>query len=204
VTFVSGQWTVPHVVAPKPGNCICATWIGIDGANDDPNGNDSYDILQAGTTQMIVTLLGAPLYLSFAWFEWYPAYPVGITNLPVSPGDIMYCAICVYSPTEAGIHLLNVTRGVLTSFAKTAPKNVQLVGNCAEWIVEDPTSSNMNLARYADVYFDNCVAGTQNGALLLAGAGSLLNMYDVNGHNISIPQAETDLLIKVQYTDASP
>jgi hypothetical protein len=203
VTFVSGQWSVPHPVSPKPGDCICAEWVGIDGANGDPNGNDSYDILQAGTTQMIVTTV-VPLIFSFAWFEWFPAAPVAITNLEVSPGDTMYCAICVYSPTEAGIHMLNVTTRIGTSFVKTAPPNNQLVGNCAEWILEDPVSSNMNLARFGDVYFDNCVAGTEAGALLPGGTGRMENMYDINGHGISIPYGENDLLIRVEYADQSP
>lgn len=173
VTFVSGQWTVPHPIQPKPGDCICAQWIGIDGAPDDPNANDSYDILQTGTTQMVVDTVAGALNFSFAWFEWFPADPETITNLEVSPGDTMCATICVYSPTEAGIYLLNVTTGIGTSFVKTAPPNNQLVGNCAEWIVEDPVSSSMNLARYGDVYFDNCFAGTAAGALLFAGTGRL-------------------------------
>lgn len=204
VTFVSGQWTVPHPIRPKPGDCICAEWVGIDGANGDPNGNNSTDILQAGTTQMVVNTVAGPRLLSFAWFEWFPANPVPITNLQVSPGDTMYCAICVYSPTEAGVHMLNVTSRVGTAFVKTAPPNNQLVGNCAEWILEAPTSSNMNLARYGDVYFDNCIAGTGAGALLPGGTGRMERMIDINGLGISVSYAENDLLIRVEYADQSP
>jgi hypothetical protein len=203
VTFVSGQWTVPHIAAPKFGPCMCANWIGIDGANDDPNGNDSYDILQVGTTQLIWGPFGG-LPFSFAWVEWYPELSTEITNLAVSPGDIMYCVICVYSPTEAGIHLLNVTTGIETSFPKTAPGTVELVGNCAEWVIEDIVDSNTNLGRFGDVYFDECVAGTRGGHLLTAGKGTLLPMYDRDGRNIATPYAETDLLIRIQYTDQAP
>jgi len=204
VSWVSGQWTVPHIVPPKPGSCIVASWIGIDGANDDPHGNDSYDILQAGTTQLGVTSPIGFFYLSYLWFEWYPAPPIEITNLRVSPGDTMYGVICVYSPTEAGIHLLNRTTGLGTSFVKTAPKGVQLVGNCAEWVIEDPIGANMNLGRFGDTYFDECVAGTQDGRLLTGGTGSLLPMYDINGHTIAQPVAETDLLIRIRYSDSAP
>jgi hypothetical protein len=204
VTFVSGQWTVPHIVAPKPDDCICAQWIGIDGANDAPPYWESGDILQAGTTQVIVFVGFVPVHRSFAWFEWYDGPPATIENLPVSEGDVMQCTICVYSPTEAGVHFFNMTSGVYTAFVKNAPDNVQLLGNCAEWIVEDPTSAEMTLARYGDVYFDNCVAGTQGGKLLLAGTGRLDEMYDTNGRTISMPYAENDLLIKVEYTDRSP
>jgi Peptidase A4 family len=204
VTFVSGQWTVPHIVAPIPDDCICAQWIGIDGANDAPIRWDSGDILQAGTTQAIAMVGFVSVKRTFAWVEWYPELPATIANFPVSEGDVMQCTICVYSPTEAGVHLFNMTSGAYTAFVKTAPSNVQLVGNCAEWIVEDPTSLGWALARYGDVYFDNCVAGTRAGKLLLAGTGRLDEMYDTNGRTISMPYAENDLLVKVEYTDRSP
>jgi hypothetical protein len=199
VAFVIGQWTVPHIVAPAPGDCICANWIGIDGATD-----DSTDILQCGTTQMIVT--PGPLfpflheYLSFAWFEWYPAPPVTITNFAVSPGDTVICSICVNSPTEAVIHLMNVTTNIATVFIKTAPANVTLGGVSAEWILEAPIDSNMNLAQYGDVYFDSCFAGTTNGVLFLGGAGALFSMEDTAGNFISTPSRETDELFKLQYS----
>jgi hypothetical protein len=200
VSFVSGQWTVPHIVFPGPGDCICACWVGIDGANEDSN-----DILQAGTTQLLVNRFGfPPEYLSFACFEWFPALPVTITNFPVSPGDTMYCTICANSPTEAVVRLLNVTSGVATVFIKTAPDKIQLVGDTVEWILEAPIDANMNLAKYGDVYFDSCIAGTKSGQLIFAGAGALVPMYDVNGQVISEASSETDQLIKVQYSGLSP
>jgi hypothetical protein len=200
VTFVSGQWTVPHITEPKPGDCICACWLGIDGANDDPSGNDSYDILQTGTTQVI---LGGSYY-SFAWFEWYPGPSMRISNYPVFAGDTVVAVICVYSPSEAGIYLLNLTTGLGTSFTKVAPEKVKLVGNCAEWVIEDPVSSGLNLGRFGDVYFDACLAGTSSGEILMGGQGSLLPMYDTNGKNIAWPTAETDRLVRVQYVDHAP
>lgn len=207
VTFVSGQWTVPHIVAPVVGDCIVANWIGIDGANGDPNLNDSYDILQAGTTQLIDYTEhwygDSNDYLSFVWFEWYPAPPIEITNLKVSPGDVMYCVICAYSPTEAGIHLLNTTTRLAVSFTKTAPGSTKLVGNVAEWVIEAPPSANMRLARFGDIYLDECLAGTAGGHLLTAGDGVLLPMYDPTGH-IAEPELETDLLLKIRYTDKAP
>jgi hypothetical protein len=199
VSFVSGQWTVPHIVAPSPGDCICACWVGIDGGNE-----DSDDILQAGTTQMLVDRFGfLPEYVSFAWFEWYPAPPVTIANFPVSPGDTMYCTICANSPTEAVIRLLNVTSGVATVFMKTAPAKIQLAGDTVEWVVEAPIDANMNLARFGDVYFDASLAGTNSGQLILAGGGALVPMYDVHGNVISKASSITGQLIKVEYSDTS-
>jgi len=210
VTYVMGQWIVPHIVGPKPGNCVCACWVGIDGGGsaEDASG----DILQAGTTQAItVNRHGGGDYSSFAWSEWYPADPAAITNLAVSPGDTMFCTICVSSPTAAVIHLLNVTTGIGTVFIKTAPTdvsgqqvNVQLAGDTAEWIVEAWVDENFDLGRFGDIFFDECIAGTKNGHTLLSGRGNLESMQDINGKVIAVPYAETDELIRIQYADASP
>ena len=50
---------------------------------------------------------------SFAWFEWFPAAACTISNLNVSPGDVMYGLICVYTSTEAAVYLGNMTTGEL-------------------------------------------------------------------------------------------
>jgi hypothetical protein len=193
-TFVIGQWTVPDVVAPGSGSFFCATWVGIDG-------DGSNDVLQAGTEQEIVSFGWITARATYAWWEWFPEYEVQITNFPVSPGDVMYCAICVHSDTEAGFYLTNLTTGAATSFTKTAPQGTTLTGNCAEWIVETPTVNGQlgHLARYGDVYFDNCIAGTGNHALLYGGDGDLITMVDGNNHPISVPTRENDELIKVTF-----
>jgi hypothetical protein len=210
VTSVMGQWVVPHIVGPKPGSCICACWVGIDGGGGGENA--SGDILQAGTTQQIIANSdGGGDYGSFAWFEWFPADPVTITNFAVSPGDTMFCTLCVSSPTAAVIHLVNVTTGIGTIFTKTAPTrvdgqqvNVRLVGDTAEWIVEAVTEDNFDLGRFGDIFFDECIAGTKNGFTLLGGKGNLESMVDINGKVIAVPFAETDELLRIQYADTSP
>lgn len=208
VASIHGQWTVPHVVAPGPGDCICAEWVGIDGAPGAPHAPDSSDILQAGTTQWIVG--GVPD--SFAWCEWWTEKPITITNLAVSPGDTMHCMICVLTPTQGGIHLWNITTGAATSFIKTPMdpnSGIRLVGNTAEWILEAPVrdelTSEMNLAQFGDVYFDNCLAFTQNGELLVAGGGRLVTLDGtpdggLTVRTIAVPSIENDLLFKVEYT----
>jgi hypothetical protein len=116
-------------------------------------------------------------------------------------GDVMFCAICVHSDTEAGFYLTNLTTGASTSFTKTAPEGTHLVGNCAEWIVEAPTvnGGQSALARYGDVYFDECIAGTKNDHLLYGGDGDLITMVDSSNHPISVPTRETNELIKIQF-----
>lgn len=190
VTWVAGQWTVPDVVSPGSGSFYSSAWVGIDG-------DGSNDVLQAGTEQEV-----AGGHHTYVWWEWYPDYEVQISNFGVSPGDVVYCAICVHSSTEAGFYLTNLTTGTATSFTKTAPSGTALTGNCAEWIVEAPTvgGSQAALVKYGDVYFDECVAGTKKGALLHAGTGTPISMVDSSNKTISTPTFENHELIKLQYT----
>jgi len=189
-SWVIGQWTVPNVAPPSyPSGAFffSSAWIGIDGFG-------SKDVLQAGTEQDIL-FFGHETY---AWWEWFPDNEVAITNLHVATGDVMFCSICVDSPTEATFHMLNVTTRQATSFQKWAPKNTSLVGNCAEWIVERPTINNhlSYLPRYGDVYFDEGLAGTEGGVLFEAGQGLPLTM-DEDGRNASEPIFETNELVRL-------
>jgi hypothetical protein len=189
---------------------MCACWIGIDGGGVADRA--STDILQAGTTQQILANSGGGGdYSSFVWCEWYPADPVTITNIAVSPGDTMFCTICASSATVAVIHLLNVTTGIGTVFIKVPPTtidgqpvNVQLVGDTVEWIVEATVGANVDLGRFGDVFFDECIAETRTGSEILGGRGNLNPMTDINGNTIAVASAKTDELILVQYTDPSP
>ena len=206
VTYVSGQWTVPAVV-PPPGDhglSACATWIGIDSAGS-TSSDLSSDILQAGTTQE-VTYGQSPA--TWAWCQWFPQDPVTVTNLAVVPGDVMYCVICVYSPTEAAVYLGNQTTGQLASFIKDAPPNVTVTGSTAEWILESPQLSAGGftiLTKFGDVYFDNCIAGTNgpDGPQTVLGGGdaSLIMVGDDDGTfvDIATPLTLSDRAFKVQY-----
>ncbi len=201
IQFVGGVWTVPNVVAPRGQNsvCGCAEWVGIDGYDE-----LSPDIVQAGTTQLVIPVFGQLLHQTFAWFEWYPAPPVTVSNFPVSPGDVVGCVICVHTPTEVGVYMNNLTQGVLTSFIKTAPNGQQLVGNTAEWILESPVSGWLGpLCKFAVVYFDSCVAasaGRSGGRVFLGGNEHLVDMHDANGQNIAKADRVTDKLITIRYT----
>ncbi|MHB8959413.1 MAG: G1 family glutamic endopeptidase [Candidatus Limnocylindrales bacterium] len=189
-TWVIGQWTVPHVVPRGNGDFYSSAWVGIDG-------DGSPDVLQAGTEQDVV----GGVHQTYLWWEWFPEYEVQLTNPTVSPGDVIYCAICVHSPTEAGFYLTNLTTGVATSFTKTAPSGTTLVGNCAEWIVEAPTvnGNQSALPAYGLVYFDECVAGTKKGATLHGGQGTPISMVNANNAQISIPEIESDETIELRH-----
>lgn len=190
VTWVAGQWTVPHVVPVGSGNVYCAAWVGIDG-------DGSSDVLQAGTECDVEN----GVHQSYLWWEWFPDYEVQIPNIAVVPGDVIYCLICATSDTEASFYLTNQTTRQYTSFSKTAPGTTKLRGNCAEWIVEAPTvgGGQSALAEYGMVYFDQGIAGTKNAALLGPGKGTPITMVNAAGKAISTMEVESDELIECAY-----
>jgi Peptidase A4 family len=204
VTFVRGQWTVPAVVPPARdhGLSSCATRVGIDGVGD-----DSTDILQTGTTQQITY---GDSQVTYAWFEWYPAGAHTISDLAVSPGDVMYAVICVYTSTEAAVYLGNLTTSTLVSFIKdgSAEGGLSVTGASAEWILECPEYQNDDFAiltKFGDVYFDNCFAGTGGsggGQIVLGGSHAgivMLGNDDGNIVSIAAPFSLNERAFKVQY-----
>jgi hypothetical protein len=191
-SWIFGSWTVPHVYQSpaSSGTEYCSAWLGIDG-------DGSPDVVQAGTES---DSDGS----CYAWFEWYPDYSVGISNFPVSPGDVVSLLLCVTSPTSAWISLGNLTSLNYTSFAFDAPAGTTLVGNCAEAVVERPSvgGSLAELPRYGEVFFDDTTAYTANGLACPIGLGTAISMVADDGTTvISAPSFEADTdSIKVAYT----
>ena len=64
----------------------------------------------------------------------------------------------------------------------------------------EPADGDKAVTCVGDVYFDECIAGTKNHALLFGGDGDLITMVDSSNKKISIPTRETDELIKIQFT----
>lgn len=147
-----------------------------------PPNERSSDVLQAGTTQAVWWGASATggLQLSlqtatFAWFQWVPEGPQTITNVPVSPGDLMFCEITALSPTQAAVNLVNLTTNVSTAFMKSAQLSQHLIGECAEWILELPAGTYdgrpIQLPDFGAVYFDHCSALTRKHWSLDSGSG---------------------------------
>jgi len=208
IDAVFGRWTVPNLkpVASEQPPFICSSWIGIDGfaAGNNPVPTS---LVQVGTTRLLTGgtiggLFGADL--TFPWFEWVPAGPTTITNLPVWPGDVMNCELLLTSSTEATIHLTNLTSGVSTSFVKFAPAHTEAAGICAEWIVELPEGSvnghPLQLGRYGSVYFSDSFAATRGGKSLHPGSGDLLTMVNAFSSPLSMPTALGDTALKVDFS----
>ncbi len=195
--FVGGQWTVPSPNSTTDGVFYASEWVGIDGWN-------SNDVLQAGTETQITKVLFITARQVYAWWEWFPAGEVAISNLPVAAGDVMYCLICADTSTHATMYYSNQSQGVGTQFEVTAPARTSLTGNVAEWIVERPTvnGSVANLTDYAACYFDECIAGGAaniddlNGSFLITMTGS-------GGANLSEPAKENDSVVKVNWRKSS-
>jgi Peptidase A4 family len=200
VKEVSGSWTVPNMtaVAFQHRPFICASWIGIDGFtyHDNPDGSGP---VQAGTTRLITSGL-VSWDLTFAWFEWIPAAPQAISNFPVVPGDIVSCDIVLNTPTEASIHLVNLTNLTMTAFTKTG---VAAKGSSAAWIVEkpdvDPPGQPLQLGRFVSVFFDHCRAKLQSGHVVEAATGALITMIDGQDNVIAEPLVLGDETFKVDF-----
>ena len=141
----TGTQVEARYIVPKPASgCESGTekyssanWVGIDGAF-------SNDVLQAGTETDLDCAAGASYY---AWIEWYPNSEIRVTNLVISPGDLM--SVSVFIATDASKHLSieNLTTRKSVALAMTPPRGTELVGNSVEWIVERPTINNAALSK---------------------------------------------------------
>jgi hypothetical protein len=208
--WIEGRWTVPNVYSSSTGNWdYAAEWIGIDGWG-------SGDVLQAGTETDVLFLGGSTQRECNAWWEWYHPGDLGevqISNFPVSPGDVMWCMVCVISPTSGSFYLRNVSSGDSTSFTMNAAPGVSLVGNCAEWIVERPTvgGSLPSLAGYGTVFFDEGLAyfatdapsSTQNETQIDLGSGTFITMVGNNNTPLSVPTDEAATAMEVNWEAAN-
>lgn len=173
INAVEATWIVPNCYPPQ--NAVANTvytasfWFGIDG--DGRPGDKSTDILQAGVDCDVVAGANSKSARARAWWEWAPGLSHWIPELPVSPGDTIHGVIQVVemgAKPKAVISLHNKTSAIATSFMVEPIEHTVLVGNCAEWIVEQIPPG---LARYGAVWFDGARAFVGAGAEI--GAGTL-------------------------------
>jgi hypothetical protein len=102
-----------------------------------------------------------------------------VGGFSVSVGDQIACTVCApFSNTHGAALFNNLTTGQVTSVPIDPPANVSLVGNAAEWIIEDPTQSSGALFPfpvYSGTTFTGCTAGTKD-IELYAGDGQDIDM----------------------------
>jgi hypothetical protein len=152
---IEGEWIVPNAYPNSSrtnGTYYVSQWVGIDGIGGSP------DVFQAGTDGW-VTVAGGKVSAQgvYAWYEWYPAYPIEL-GLAVHPGDTIFGYIDAESTTEGYAYLLNEGAGTYTSVTFSAPKGTKLQGNSAEWIVENPGSPETLFPNFGSAAFFNTYA----------------------------------------------
>jgi len=163
---VDATWTVPNPLPAqeadgtyKDGKYKCAAWVGIDGSGG------SHDVLQCGTAQVVEAVDGQKKDPNvYFWYEWYPTHEIRVKNFDVNVGDLVYCWIEAESSTEGKATCYNVSTGNATRVAFDAPNGTELVGNSAEWIMEDPSHSHKRypMPNFGTITFTDCYAETKN------------------------------------------
>jgi len=167
---VSGTWIVPKV-APSKQSTFSATWVGIDGFNN------NY-LIQTGTEQDYY--FGSAHYTAW-WSDSNVGFVEQPLNISISPGDKMYANIDKVSSSSWDITLTDVTTNASVTISVSYPGP----GESAEWIVEAPVVNGRiaTLANYGQTTFD---LGTQNNsspAFTLSDAGFMVRHNRV----VSIP-----------------
>jgi hypothetical protein len=167
----------------------------------------SRDVCQAGVECDVYQSGGSITRQIYAWWEWYPNFEVQITNLAVSPGDMVTMLICTSGPnaTTASVYFSNRTTGASTSFSFNAPSGTHLAGNSAEWIVEAPTvgGAQSAIADFGEVFFSVCEAFLTNGNTVNGSTGNNINLT-VGGKVVAEGNLITPTLIQCLYVGPEP
>jgi hypothetical protein len=121
-----------------------SAWVGIDGI-------DTTSLFQAGISWEVTKAPNGTLETSFgAWYEWLPNATRPFINFSISSGDIITMLCETDNLTTGSCAIQNQNTHNLASEQLLAPsKDFALVGDHAEWIVEDFTVNN-GLAAFAN------------------------------------------------------
>jgi hypothetical protein len=200
--WVQGDWVVPNVYPTAQNQWqYCANWIGLDG-------DGSKDVCQAGMLCSVFESGNSITRNIYPWHEWYPSSSVEITNLNISPGDMISMVICTakgVGSTTATIYFGNQTSGISTSYQITAPSGTTLSGNSAEWIVETPVVNGVlsDMPDYGQVFFSTCEAYLTNGSLVNGGTGNNINLVQ-SGKTLSTASLIAPTIVECQYAGPNP
>ena len=207
-TWVFGEWNVPDVEPPAPGEgkWYSFAWVGIDGANN-PDGTT--DVTQIGTIQYVSRdgdgNISKQCYAVHEWFS--NAQGSGntswrtINNFPVNFGDTVTGLICMESTTDAWASLINLTKRIHVSFDFSAPPNTTSQENQIEWVMECPQVNDLPqvLPNFGEIYFDSAMGGRGLDFLADAGTDTVIDMVDDNV-TVATTTIETPTLLKIAYT----
>jgi hypothetical protein len=187
-TDVKGSWVEPSVSCGttggprggrnKPGkvqSSYAAFWVGLDGYS-------SSTVEQTGTDS---DCNGAtPSY--YAWYEFYPAYPVNFSN-PVQPNDTITAEV----KDASGLVTVTIsdTTQHWTQTATHSDKGYAL--SSAEWIAEAPSSGQvLPLANFGTVDFGGSAAtGAGKTGSISAFTNDPLTMVTRSGQTKAAPSS---------------
>ncbi len=134
--WVEGDWVVPNVYPTAQNEWqYCANWVGIDG-------DGSGDVCQAGMICAVYQSGSSITRTIYPWHEWYPSSWVEITNLSISPGDLVSVLICTAQgagSTTATIYFGNHSSGASTSYQITAPSGTTLAETARNGLSRHPS-----------------------------------------------------------------
>jgi hypothetical protein len=178
-TGVEGEWNVPAVAFGEANSSTySAFWVGIDG-------DGTNDLVQAGTEQDSVELLGYTFVFYHVWTELLPNQPTEQqVSLPIKAGDDMWVQVLAeHGFSDVCFYLWNKTQAQFTDGC-TALNGTQIGGSEAEWIMERPTVSGSysDLSAYLFATMSNAYAYPASGAPIPSGtaANRQLTMYNNN------------------------
>ncbi|KAL2823459.1 peptidase A4 family-domain-containing protein [Aspergillus cavernicola] len=173
-TAVSATFTVPQPTAVPGGKAMQAgsAWVGIDG--------DTYSgaILQTGVDFYVEN----GKITNDAWFEWFPDYAYDF-NIGINTGDVIVAMVKSFSPSEGVAIVENRSTGEKATQTVKAPKaGATLVGQNAEWIVEDFQSGDsiVALAEFGGVTFTGCEAQAKNGEAVGLDGATIIELKQGN------------------------
>jgi len=191
-TQTRAVWTVPN---PFPGKgdgptWYSAAWVGLDGWS-------SPDVLQGGTRHDITKGKDGRFTRDiFAWYEWYPAYPIRLKNFPLSVGDKVACYVWDINVTLGHFLIINYTTGKYVSISFEAPTGTKFEGDSAEWVVEDPSDTDPE-ADFKVVTFTECWA-VRNGYWVNLSDATVIVSTNDDG-SFCTAEKENDTTLEVTY-----
>jgi Peptidase A4 family len=164
-------------------------------------------VLQAGIEQD-TDLGGHGVY--YAWYSWITSsndestmgITVDIANFPVNNGETIFCSLLYLESRRAGqIYLANVDTGAWLPMTLAAPPNATLSGSSAEWIMEAPMESPLNLPVFGQVKFTSAVCcGNMLAAFGHPGDGTPVNIEDAASTFTSVKTGSGTTTITYTYT----
>jgi hypothetical protein len=223
ITTIGATWIVPHPYPPdntwepakntwSDGLYYVSQWVGIGGfISDDADPDDSPDIVQAGTLQIVSVRRGQVTVTPSAWIQWASYETLGsdmtIMNFPAEPGDVISCFICAPAPTAAASLYIQNHGAQVATVVPIPPIDKYLVPTSGEFIVERSSVGigggapmPTNLADFGTVFFYDLRA---NDAADLQQAILPVNMA-AQGVTLAVADVNAAEMVEVEYVASLP